>query len=95
MTITSTSLWNELTTTDLVQLKDAVDVQVARLKELVLQHSEDPAQYPQARVFAGWHNNKSDLSNKLVAIIEARLNETLDATAKLRELKATSPHPEP
>lgn len=78
MTITSTELFNELTATELVQLKDALDTELTRLQELVLQHSEDPDQYPQARVFAGFWKQKADLSNKLGAIIEARITEMHD-----------------
>lgn len=75
MTITSTSLFAELSTTELVQLKDAIDAQVERLDAKVREHSTDPDLYPQARVFAGWRKSKQDLAWKLSVIIEARLSE--------------------
>ena len=75
MTITSTSLFAELSTTELVQLKDAVDAQVERLDAKVKEHSTDPDLYTQARVFAGWRKSKQDLAWKLSVIIETRLDE--------------------
>jgi hypothetical protein len=69
--ITSTSLFAELTTTELVQLKDSVDVQVERLRKLI----GEAVTRDGATTMAGWHKNKSDLSFKLSAIIEARLEE--------------------
>ncbi len=71
----SSELLNELTTTELVQLKDGIDVEVERLDGKVKEHSTDPDAYPQARVFAGWRKQKQDLSFKLSVIIEARLEE--------------------
>lgn len=72
---TSTELFHELSTTELVQLKDAVDAELERLDRKVAEHSTDPDLYPQARVFAGWRKQKQDLGWKLSVIIEARLEE--------------------
>ena len=72
---TSTELFQELTTTELVQLKDGIDAEVVRLRGLADEHSDEPDRYPQARVFAGWSRQKADLSFKLGVIIEARLEE--------------------
>jgi hypothetical protein len=75
MNITSSDLLNELTTTELVQLKDAVDAEIERLDAKAKEHSGDPEQYAQARVFAGWRKQKQDLGWKLKIIIETRLEE--------------------
>jgi hypothetical protein len=75
MEITSSDLLNELTTTELVQLKDAVDAELERLDAKVKEHSTDPSLYAQARVFAGWRRQKQDLGWKLKVIIETRLEE--------------------
>jgi hypothetical protein len=75
MEITSSDLLNELTTTELVQLKDAVDAEIERLDAKVREHSTDPDLYSQARVFAGWRRQKQDLGWKLKVIIETRLEE--------------------
>lgn len=72
---TSTDLFNDLSTTELVQLKDALDAEIGRLDNHVREHSRDPETYPQARVFAGWRREKQDLGHKLSDIIEARLEE--------------------
>ena len=69
--ITSTSLFQEVTTTELVQMKDAVDVQVERL----LMKYQETNNAEERHLIGGWHRNKSDLSFKLSAIIEARLEE--------------------
>lgn len=72
---TSAEYFAELSTTELVMLKDAIDVEVERLERLAKEHTDDPDRYPQARVFAGWARTKRDLSFKMGVIIEARLHE--------------------
>lgn len=72
---TSTELFQELTTTELVQLKDGMDAEVVRLRGLADDHFGDPQRQRQAQAFAGWSRQKADLAWKLSVIIEARLEE--------------------
>jgi hypothetical protein len=71
----SAELLSDLSTTELVQLKDGVDAEIGRLDNLVREASNDPDTYPQAREFAGWRKQKVELGWKLSVIIEARLEE--------------------
>jgi hypothetical protein len=63
----------ELTTTQLVQLKDLADVKIAEMDERVRYHTTDPALYPQAKVFAGWRSNWQDIGTILKDTIQHRL----------------------
>jgi hypothetical protein len=65
----------ELTTTQLVQLKDLADVKIAEMDERVRYHTTDPALYPQAKVFAGWRSNWQDIGTILKDTIEHRLTQ--------------------
>lgn len=67
----SSELFAELTSTELVQLKDSLDVQVERLRKKI----GEAGTREKATTIAGWHKDRSDLSFKLSAIIEARLAE--------------------
>ncbi len=69
--MSSTALFAELSTTELVQLKDSIDVQVERLRKKI----GEALTRDEAKHIAGWHKKISDLSFKLSAIIEARLEE--------------------
>ena len=72
---TSTELLAELSTTELVALKDGIDLEVERLDKLARANTDDPENYPQAKVFIGWRNAKFELAWKLSAIIEKKMDE--------------------
>lgn len=89
---TSTELLSDLSTTELVQLKDAVDAEIERLDSKVKEYSDEPDRYPQARVFAGWRAQKQDLGWKLSVIIEARLEEAKGDQAIATLANILAPH---
>jgi hypothetical protein len=72
---TSTELMSELTATELVMLKDGIDLEVERLDRLARQHIITPEGYPQASAIIGMRNAKFELAWKLSAVIESKIEE--------------------
>ena len=71
----STELMSDLTATELVMLKDGIDLEVERLDKLARQYVGEQYNYPKASAIIGMRNAKFELAWKLSAVIEKKMEE--------------------